>query len=143
MSKENKVGKENLSPTPPIREKGETKESSSRPPRAREKVTDLVVLDIHTPPTLETLLAWAHSRKWMDDDYTRKWFEEMATELFWCHPVTGQPLNHWPAYFRRCYLTDHRKGESCSKRGRNRQTITRHADNWLGTDKEDIQNVLG
>ena len=148
MNKENKAGKEKI-PQTPLKEKGETKESPSLPPRVRENeakssVVLPPVINIHQPPTLELLLAFAASRGWTDEAYTRKWFGEMSEELFWCHPVTGLPLNHWPAYFRRCYLDDHAKGEGRSKKGRNGTVCTpRRADNWRGTREEDIGNVLG
>lgn len=96
------------------------------------------VLDIHTPPSLELLLAFAASRGYTDEDFIRKWHDLMANEYFWCHPVTGQPLNHWPAYFRASYL-DHRGNE---RRGKTAVRGPRRADNWIGTPAESLEKVF-
>ena len=151
MHKENKAGKEKF-PHTPIKEKGETKErpthtfsACARENENGSKGMLPPVINIHQPPTLELLLAFAASRGWTDEAYMCKWFKMMSEELFWCHPVTGLPLNHWPAFFRRCYLNAHAKGEGRSKRGRNGGSAcpNRRADNWRGTREEDIGNVLG
>ena len=110
MSKENKAGKENLSPTPPIREKGETKESTTTGySRARA-----LVVDIHHPPTLDTLLAWTTSRRYTDVNWIRNWFDIMANEYYWLDSRTGEPIRHWVALFRKMYLDDHRKDKKSS-----------------------------
>ena len=109
--KEREKEKRDLSPAPPIERKAKGKE---RPPthttraRACEDVRLPPVIDIHTPPSQELLLAWAAHRHYADTAYILQWYDLMANELFWCHPVTGEPLKHWPAYLRVCYANRHR-----------------------------------
>lgn len=94
-----------------------------------------VVIDIHTPPSLELLLAFAASRGYTDEAFIRQWYDLMANEYFWCHPVSGNPLNHWPAYFRASYLD--RRGKSRSSRG-----TSRKADDWFPTDQSQLTGAF-
>ena len=90
-------------PYNPQKEKGLEKEASSSA-RVRARVDREAlppVLDVATPPSLELLLAYAHSRLgYYDDAFTREWHRVMSVELMWCYPKTGKPILHWPAYFR-------------------------------------------
>ena len=99
---EKETERENLSPTPPIREKGLEKEASPLRVRAGEERKLLPpVIDVGTPPSLELLLAYAHVRlHYYDDAFTREWHRVMTDKLCWRHPKTGRPIVHWPDYFR-------------------------------------------
>ena len=99
---EKETERENLSPTPPIREKGLEKEASPLRVRAREERKLLPpVIDVGTPPSLELLIAYAHVRlHYYDDAFTLEWHRVMTDELCWRHPKTGRPIVHWPDYFR-------------------------------------------
>ena len=99
---EKETERENLPPTPPIREKGLEKEASPLRVRTREERNLLPpVIDVGTPPSLELLLAYAHARlHYFDDAFTREWHRVMNDELLWRHPKTGRPIAHWPDYFR-------------------------------------------
>ena len=91
------------SPRTPQKEKGLEKEASSSPRvRAREDRCLLPpVIDVHTPPSLELLLAYAHVRlHYYDDAFTREWHRVMTDEFQWIHPKTGKPITHWTASFR-------------------------------------------
>ena len=106
-----------LPPTPPIESKAKGKESNTPNATtpgahacvcegAREPAGDCralpPVIDVRTPPTLETLLAFAHLRcGFHDDDFTREWHRLMTEEYMWRHPDTGRRIAHWPAYFRK------------------------------------------
>lgn len=90
-------------PLTPSKEKGLEKEASSSPRvRAREDRCLLPpVIDVHTPPSLELLLAYAHVRlHYFDDAFTREWHRVMTDEFQWIHPKTGKPITHWTASFR-------------------------------------------
>ena len=139
MSKEREAEKETFSPTPPYRERGEGIERTSTAAIARAHEEIPPVIDVHTPPSLELLLAWAKLRGYQDESWTRKWFDDMSNEYFWCYPKSGDPLRHWPAYFIACYRHQHKKSASKSHHIR----VVRHADNWRGMRKEDIDHVLG
>ena len=80
----------------------EKEASSSARVRAREDRCLLPpVIDVHTPPSLELLLAYAHSRLgYYDDAFTREWHRVMSDEFMWHSPKTGAPIRHWPAHFR-------------------------------------------
>ena len=100
--------KENLSPTPPIREKegeekGEEKGPSSSS-RARAHVSDAplpAVIDVNGEPRLELVLAFAHRRMNIhDDDLVREWHRIVSQEWFWNHSKTGLHIQNWPAHLR-------------------------------------------
>ena len=156
--KERETGKENPPPAPPLREKGKEKESHGdivTPARARVELPPF--LDVRTPPSLELLLAFAHERcGFYDDEFTCEWFRMMNDEFLWCHPGNGRPIRHWPAYFRiwranRKFferLRDPERIPDARKCGTMasadpRAIRVKHADNWRGTRKEDIDDVLG
>ena len=120
MSKDKRGEKENFPPAPPLREKGERKESTT----TRDARAMAPVVDIHHPPALDTLLWWATSRGYSDQKWIRRWYDEMANEFFWCYSKTGEPVRHWPALFRWCYRRDHAKSEK-------RPSRVRKADGWL------------
>ena len=130
-------------PTPPIRNKGEKGEEERPSPaasaRARE-VAMVAVLDVHTPPTLELALAFAHVRvKCDDDDYVRAWYQEMSEVYMWVNPKTGLPLRHWPAYLR-ASINNHCKTSQPSKHKR-RNHFGKRPVNWLApTEGEDYAN---
>ena len=115
--------------------------------RAREAELLPPVIDVHKPPTLELLLAFAHIRcKFYDDTYTREWHRLMTDEYQWLHPDTGTPIRHWPAYFRLwrmnepyfAMLRDPQRIPDARKGGAKRKS-----DNWRGTKREEVGNVLG
>ena len=156
MSKEKQDERENIPPTPPIREKAEKKESccsADAVVRAREELP--ATIDVKTPPSLDLLLAFAHIRcNFFDDDFTREWYRLMNDEYMWIHPDNGRPIRHWPAYFRLWrannkyfeVLHDPRRIPDARKgRGRSPSApiSNRRADNWRGTREEDIGDVLG
>ena len=95
-------------PRTPLKEKDLEKEASSSPAPAPTRVMlreerKLLppVIDVHTPPSLELLLAYAHCRvHFFDDDFTREWFHIMQDEFEWIDPKTDKPIRHWTASFR-------------------------------------------
>lgn len=110
------------------------------------------VVDIHSKPSLELLLAFAHRRcHFFDDDFTREWHRVMEEEFQWEHPKTKKPIDPWPAYFREWRLNrpffeklrDPNRIPDARKGGRDGGGSPRKADNWRGTRKEDIGDVLG
>ena len=124
---------------PPKGEKGKEKESTSTPvTRAREALPP--VIDVHTPPSLDLLLAWTESRHYQDEDFTRNWFDLMTNEFYWIHPKSGEPINHWPAFYRACYLK-HKENSSGKTAYR-----AKHADNFHAASealRKEICDVLG
>ena len=147
--KERETEKRDLPPTPPIESKGKEKESVFFASSACARETLPPVIDVRTPPSLELLLAFAHLRcRFFDDAFTREWFHMMNDEFMWCHPETGTPIRHWPAYFRlwranRAFFDKLRDPNRIPDAGKGGAAATRHADNWRGTRKEDIGDVLG
>ena len=117
--------------------------------RAREAEILPPVIDVKEPPSLDLLLSFAHIRcQFFDDDFTRSWFRLMNDEFMWCHPENGDPIKHWPAYFRlwranRKFFDRLRDPDRIPDARRGGGTATRKSDNWRGTRKEDIGNVLG
>lgn len=97
----------------------------------------VAVLDVHTPPTLELALAFAHVRvKCDDDDYVRAWYQEMSEVYMWVNPKTGLPLRHWPAYLR-ASIINHRKPSEHKRRNH----FGKRPVNWLApTEGEDYAN---
>ena len=126
---------------------------------ARTHARDVLppVIDVHTPPTLETLLAWAVERNYTDTTYVREWHDLWSNEYFWLDPKTGKSLRHWPAFFRACYVRAHadvtKPGLAVAnvggrKRGRKPALCSprRRADNLLpSTDeqKEELRELFG
>jgi len=151
MCKEKDKGKRELPPAPPIEKRETEKESNNQiQPRTRVRTREETlppVIDIHTPPSLELLLAFAHLRcHFFDDAFTREWHRIMTDELFWCNAETGRRICHWPAYFR-VWRENRKLFEKLRDPDRipdaRKATGGRKADNWRGTRKEDIGNVLG
>ena len=116
--------------------------------RAREAKEHLPpVIDVHTPPSLELLLAYAHHRcRFFDDTFTCEWHRIMQDEFEWIHPKTKRRIDPWTAYFREWRLNrsffealrdpnrlpDARKGRGGPRK----------ADNWIGTPPEKIEEVF-
>ena len=63
-------------------------------------------VDVKTPPTVEELLAYAHRIGIWNDAYVREWHRVMSEEYQWRHSSSGDPIRHWPAYFRYWRLRD-------------------------------------
>jgi len=153
MCKEKDKGKRELPPTPPIEKRETEKESASSAcgARARARTCEELlppVIDIHTPPSLELLLAFAHHRcHFFDDAFTREWHRIMSEELMWCYPESGRPISHWPAYFRlwriKRALFEKINDPERIPDARTVGSRGRKADNWRGTRREDIGDVLG
>lgn len=116
---------------------------------AREATKLPPVINVKTPPTLELLLAFAHVRcDYFDDDFTREWFRVMNDEYMWCYPETGEPIRHWPAYFR-LWRVKRKLFEKLNDPDRipDRTAVRlargpRKADNWIGTPPDRIEDVF-
>lgn len=91
-AKEKEAGKENLSPTPPIREKGEEKESTSPLP-----------LRVRKYPSLEQALDWAkiHSALYRDRDIVIDWWRNMEA-VDW-ENGDGTPIKSWKHHLNGWY----------------------------------------
>ena len=141
-----------ISPTPPIESKEQEKEAPPPPASpvrahagacagAREAAKLPPVIDVKTPPTLELLLAFAHVRcDYFDDDFTREWFSVMNDEYMWRYPETGEPIRHWPAYFR-LWRVKRKLFEKLNDPNRipdaRNGNGPRKADSWIGSPSND------
>ena len=127
MSKE----QENISPTPPIREKESTTSTGIPIP---------AVIDVHTPPTLELALDFARQRlHFHDDAFIVEWHRQMSEVYFWTHPQTGQALRHWPAYLKG-WIRQHYENQQKAKRQKvhgGKASPNRKPDNYLAPVKEE------
>lgn len=141
MSKENGDGERMLPPIPPNKKEGEGKESPTPRIKSESRAEVLpAIIDIHTPPSLELLLAFAHKHlRFRDDGFLTEWHRQMTEVYFWCYPKTGQPIRHWPAYLR-SWIREHKRDLAKEKyRQEHAQQFAtrRRPDNYLAPVKED------
>jgi len=120
------------------------KESNSLAPhaRTREELQQMA----RSIPTLEQVLSHAHTiMGFRDDDFVRDWYQQMNA-VFWCDEFGNQiknwawVLNKWRLnrkIFER--LRDPERIPDARKAG----TGGRKADNWRGTKREEVGDVLG
>ena len=140
MNKENRKGKENLPPTPPIREREKTKEATQPNPACARACacasarTRPPVWDLSRPPTLDEVLLFSKERKFTDEGWVRDWFDRMENEKFWLDGRTGIPIKVWTSFMGWCYRQDHARGEARPNRGRYSGNVP-HAANYLPPDE--------
>ena len=154
-SKENGEGKENHSPTPPIREIQEGKESTHTGHTARTRETQgqiRKVKPVADPaaltryPTIEEAKEWAkfHSGIYKGRmDLIEEWWESLDNDS-WCNAV-GDPIRNWRGHMRvwfQNYALFEAKRDPKNVETKGSRNFRRHADNYLAPVKEDNGNVL-
>ena len=114
--------------------------------RAREELQQIA----RSIPTVEQVISFAHSIiGFTDDDLIREWHRQMSM-AFWCDEF-GNPIRNWGWVFNKWRLNkklfeklrDPNRIPDARKGGRDGGGSPRKADNWRGTRKEDIGDVLG
>jgi len=140
--KEKEARKEELPPTPPIGEKREEK-GKEEIVSSRSRTHEMFFYH----PTFEQALAHAVCYLGPDvakPEIVRDWFKEC--EMSCWHDGNNNPIRNWGRHLclfikyepvrRRRLKPDNRKG------GSSRIAAVRHADNWRGTNPEDLENVF-
>ena len=96
-------------------------------------------------PTVEQVISFAHAIiGFTDDDFIREWHRQMSM-AFWCDEF-GNPIRNWGWVFNKwrlneklfAKLRDPERVPDARKGGAKRKS-----DNWRGTRKEEIGDVLG
>ena len=96
-------------------------------------------------PTVEQVISFAHSIiGFTDDDFIREWHRQMSM-AFWCDEF-GNPIRNWGWVFNKWRLNkdlferlrDPERIPDARKGGAKRKS-----DNWRGTKREEVGNVLG
>ena len=110
--------------------------------RTREELQQIA----RSIPSVEQVISFAHSIiGFTDDDFIREWHRQMSM-AFWCDEF-GNPIRNWGWVFNKWRLnkklfeklrdpdriSDARKGGDAKRK----------SDNWRGTKREEIGNVLG
>ena len=144
--KKKEAGEKKISPYNPLIRKG-TEEiksccsCSSSCSSARAGGVRFLAVNVHEVPTLEFLLEWAEQKgKYPDTEWIKAWYKDMVEEKYWTNDEFGLCIRNWPAYFRGAYLNAHEKTRTSDTP---RIDVRRHAANWRGTRKEDLDDVLG
>ena len=139
MSKEKGKGEKEISPHTPYIEKGESeRETSSPAPSARVRACEVLAIDVHKKPSLDLLIAYAATQQIDDVDWIKAWYKEMTEVYFWCNAKSGEPFKNWPPYFLKCYRNSRKEQRDSAHHIK----VRKHADNWRGTRKEDVDDVL-
>ena len=119
------------------------KESTSLAHSARTR--EELQLIARSIPSVEQAISFAHSIiGFTDDDFIREWHRQMSM-AFWCDEF-GNPIRNWGWVFNKWRLNkklferlrDPERIPDARKGGAKRK-----GDNWRGTKREEVGNVLG
>lgn len=110
--------------------------------RTREELQQIA----RSIPSVEQVISFAHSIiGFTDDDFIREWHRQMSM-AFWCDEF-GNPIRNWGWVFNKWRLNkklfDRLRDPDRISDARKGGDAKRKSDNWRGTKREEIGNVLG
>ena len=116
--------------------------SHSLSARTREEMQRLA----GSVPTLEQVKSYAHDcLGYTDDAFIEDWYRQMSMS-FWCDQY-GKPIRNWGWVFNKWRLSEKyfaklRDPARIADMRSGKAGPARKADNWRGTRKEDLDDVL-